>query len=145
VPTARQEAQQDVQQPSGVARLHLPGLRDVPHWQQDAQGDVVKLRVSRELHERAKACADAVDARLCAWSQLAIKKARTGVFIGVALDESLLVTTRENSTVITVDGEVEADSYRRVLALAVGFCEARNPKPFIPPAGLRFIIAEQED
>ena len=105
----------------------------------------MKLRISRELHQRARACADAVGDRLCVWCHLAVKSARKGTFIGVAYNEKLLNATRENSTVITLHGDLEPESYRRIIAMAVAFCESRNPPPFTPPAGLKFIIAKQED
>ena len=105
----------------------------------------MKLRISETLHDKAKNCADLVGDSLSRWCGLAIKHARKGTFLGVAIDETLLDATRESSTVITVDGDIEASSYRRIIAMAVAFCEDRNPKPFIPPAGVKYIIAEQED
>ena len=91
----------------------------------------MKLRISRELHERAKGCADAVGEPLTRWCWLAVRAAGRGKFAGVADDEILVDATRDGSTVVTVHecGTIDADGYRRGIAAAVLFCEARNPRP----------------
>ena len=106
----------------------------------------MKLRISRDLHDRARACADAVGDRLSYWTALAVRARRSGRLPDVAIPLETQSATRE-SAVISLPGISGDDPawLRQTLAMAVLYCEARNPKPFTPALveGRDFIIGKE--
>lgn len=105
----------------------------------------MKLRISRDLHDRSRACADAVGDRLCTWIQIAARCRSKGTLDGVAVPAGMLSATRSDA-VITIPGiDAEPAWLRETIAMAVLHCEARNPEPFTPPMleGRDYIIARE--
>ena len=93
-----------------------------------------KLRLNRELHERARTQAAIIRESLVDLIGLAVINFRKGRTIHVALDESLLSATRD-SVMMTLDKDIRTDDQaeaRRALAAAVIHMEAVNPPPFNP-------------
>jgi hypothetical protein len=103
----------------------------------------MKLRLSRDLHDRARVCADAVGDRLSVWIGLTIRARRAGRLPDVAVSPEMSSATRD-SAVISLPGISGEDPswLRDTIAAAVLYCEERNPKPFIPTLveGRDFII-----
>lgn len=90
----------------------------------------MKLRVSKELHERARACADCIEIRLAEFARRAVLHDSRGTFADVVAPSKLLSATRESSTVITIADLGEPDVVRLALARGVLYAESRNPRPF---------------
>ena len=111
----------------------------------------MKLRVSRELHERLKACAEAIDEPILRFTRVAVLKYVRGDLQSVANDETLCVATRKDSVPITVDkaGQMLVPAkVREAIVRGVLYAEERNPAPVIPDEvkdGVRFIIGSDED
>ena len=92
----------------------------------------MKLRVSIDLRDRAKDCADAIDETLTNFIGLAIINDMKGRFDDIAFDEKLISATKEDFTVITFFGDAKGGSCARVklaLVRAVLFVEASQPSP----------------
>jgi hypothetical protein len=93
----------------------------------------VKIRVEKQLLDRARVCADAVDASLSSWCGLALRVFRKGGF-PVASDEICKNATRGGSVVCTLPGDQsDADDMRRAIQAAVAHCEAVRGTPFSTP------------
>ncbi len=91
----------------------------------------MKLRISEELKNRADGCAAAIYEPLSEFIRLAVRFEKIGKLSGVVHDENLTNTTREASTVITINGLEEDPAYvRRCISRAVAFAEPRNPRPY---------------
>jgi hypothetical protein len=96
-----------------------------------------KVRINRELYERAAECAREVDETVSRWLDLCTRpnnlyRAQTA---GVAIPDAWLSATREG-VVATVDGEHEDhDVLRRCVAVVVLWCESRRLPPV--PCALR--------
>ena len=91
----------------------------------------MKLRISNTLKARADNCADAIYQPLAGFVRLAVSCEKSGKLSGVVHDENLIATTREESTVITINGLEDDPAYvRRCISRAVTFAEPRNPRPF---------------
>ena len=107
----------------------------------------MKIRISRDLHARAWACADALgEKKLTRFIDLAVINDAKGRLDDVVVDEGMMVATRENSTVVTFLGDDKGwhcDRVKLALVRAVLFAEAANPPPFVPDGieGKDFVIA----
>ena len=90
-----------------------------------------KVRMDRELYERAAVCAREVDETVSRWLDLCtrpnnIYRAQAA---GVAIPDAWLSATREG-VVATVDGEhADQDVLRRCVAVVVLWCESRRLPP----------------
>jgi hypothetical protein len=88
---------------------------------------VTKLRISNQLHAKARECAKACNRRLSEWIGCATRQHKRGVYDGVAFDADLLSATREDSTTITIEPtDMEAKELRRVIAMGCVHAEARR-------------------
>ena len=87
----------------------------------------MKLSVSRDLHERAWSCAEAIDEkRLTDFIDLAILNDLSGRLDGVAFNKELMTATRDERVVIIFSGDARGWSSDRVklaLVRAVLFAE----------------------
>lgn len=102
----------------------------------------MKIRIEKQLIERAKLCADAVDLTLAAWCGLALRTMRKDG-LNVATMEKIKNATRGGSVVCTLPGDqADADDMRKAIQAAVLHCEARRLVPFSTPlvAGRDYII-----
>ncbi len=89
----------------------------------------MKLRLNRDLHDRARACADAVGDTLTTWICIASRCRRKGRLDDVAIPPEMLSATRADA-VITISSIQEDPAWlRESIAIAVLHCEARY-KPF---------------
>lgn len=107
----------------------------------------MKIRIEKTLLDRARICADEVDATLSQWAGLALRQYRAGALPRVAAPEKRQTATRGGSVVCTLPGMPdEADAMRTALAAAVAYCEARRPPPFKTPlvAGRDYIVVGSE-
>ena len=90
-----------------------------------------KVRMDRELYERAAACARDVDETVSRWLDLCTRtnnlyRAQAS---GVAIPDEWLAATR-SGVVATVDGEhADHDVLRRCVAAVVLWCESRRLPP----------------
>jgi len=103
----------------------------------------VKLRINRDLHARARACAEAVGDTLDRWVSLALRKAQSEALADYVPPTELL-TADTNAAVISLPSTDHCpDLVRYCIAKAVLYCEDRNPKPFKThlTAGRDYIIA----
>ena len=108
----------------------------------------MKIRIERDLLNRARSCADDIGTSLSDWSGRALRLYRRGQFAGVANAEMRGVATRSGSVVCSLPGDAgEADEMRAALAACVAYCEARRPPPFATPlvAGRDYIIAKETE
>ena len=103
----------------------------------------MKLRISRDLHARARACAEAVGDPLDRWVSLALRQAQSDKMAAYVPTPELLKADSSSAVISLPSTEHCADLVRYCIAKAVLYCEARNPKPFktnLTP-GRDFIIA----
>ena len=90
-----------------------------------------KVRMSRDLYERAAVCARAVDETVSRWLDLCTRPGNFGraQAAGVAIPDEWLSATREG-VVATVDGaHADHDGLRRCAAAVVLWCESRRLPP----------------
>jgi len=105
----------------------------------------MKLRLCRDLHERARACAEAVGDPLAGWIALAVRVRRAGRLDGVAVPPDLLSATRESAVISLPGTDGESPEWlRETIAMAVITCEPLNPPPYTPPLieGRDYIIGK---
>lgn len=105
----------------------------------------MKIRIEKNLIERAKICADAVDSTLSAWCGLALRTMKKGG-INVATLEKFKNATRVGSVVCTLPGEQsEADDMRKAIYAAVLHCESVRVAPFSTSLveGRDYIVAQE--
>lgn len=91
-----------------------------------------KVRMSRDLYERAAVCAHEVDETLSRWMELCTRPVNRNraLAAGVAIPDELLSAAR-GSVVATVDGVHEDHALLRLcVAMAVAWCESRRLPPF---------------
>ena len=94
-----------------------------------------KVRMDRDLYERAAVCARSVDETVSRWLELCTRphnlyRAQSA---GVAIPDEWLSATREG-VVATVDGEhADHDVLRRCVAVVVLWCESRRLPPVVCP------------
>ena len=90
-----------------------------------------KVRMDRDLYERAAACARAVDETVSRWLDLCTRPHNLyrAQAAGVAIPDEWLSATREG-VVATVDGgHADHDVLRRCVAAVVLWCELRRLPP----------------
>ena len=95
----------------------------------------MKLGISKDIHERAKTCAEAVQETLTAFIGIAVSFRDAGKLNDVAVDEKLRTATRVDRVIVTFtgdDGEHSSQYVKEALIRAVLFAEARNPAKFVP-------------
>lgn len=96
-----------------------------------------KVRMSRDLYERAARCASDVDETVSRWIALCMKpkNVHLAYAAGVAVSDEMISATR-GCVVATVDGDHEDHALVRLcVAMMVLFCEARRLPPVV--CGLR--------
>lgn len=106
----------------------------------------MKIRIEKDLLERARICAQEVDATLSDWAGRALRMFRAGKLGRVAKTKTRKGATRA-SVVATLPGEPkDADDMRAALLAAVLYCEARRPAPFTTHLreGQDYLVEEQE-
>jgi hypothetical protein len=105
----------------------------------------VKIRIKRDLYNRAKACADDVYASLYEWSGRAVKLLRTGKLDSVAIPKQSKIATRKGSIVATLFDAKDENELRTALEKAVVLCEGRNPKRLYTPLreGVDYTVEEE--
>ena len=91
---------------------------------------MLKLRITRELHARAKDCADMIDVPLSEFARRCEKHYLSGKLQSVAISDNLISATTEKAVVSLNMTHLDADTARRALAAGVIYAEGRNPKPF---------------
>ena len=92
-----------------------------------------KVRMDRELYERAAECARAVDETVSRWLDLCTRPHNLyrAQAAGVAIPDELISATRE-SVVATVDGAHEDHGLLRLcVATVVLWCESRRLPPVV--------------
>ena len=100
-------------------------------------GRQTKVRMSRDLYDRAARCASDVDESVSRWIALCIrsKNLHRAYAAGVAVSDEMLSATR-GCVVATVDGEHGDHALLRLcVAMVVLFCESWRLPPF--ECGLR--------
>ena len=100
-------------------------------------GRQTKVRMNRDLYERAARCASDVDESVSRWIALCMrpKNLHRAYAAGVAVSDELISATR-GCVVATVDGDhVDHALLRLCVAMVVLFCESRRLPPF--ECGLR--------
>ena len=105
----------------------------------------MKLRINRDLHARARACAEAVGDSLSRWISLALRQYMCGKKLNDITPDPALLAADQDAMVITIPQLPAASpAIRRAIAAAVIYCEARNPRPFKThlTAGRDYIIAK---
>ena len=105
-----------------------------------------KVRMDRELYERAAECARAVDETVSRWLDLCTRPHNLyrAQAAGVAIPDAWLSATREG-VVATVDGtHADHDVLRRCVAVVVLWCEARRLPPVECPMreGVDYLIED---
>ncbi len=94
-------------------------------------GRQTKVRMDRDLYERAAECARSVDETVSRWLDLCTRphNLNRAQAAGVAIPDKWLSATREG-VVATVDGEhADHDVLRRCVAVVVLWCESRRLPP----------------
>ena len=94
-----------------------------------------KVRMDRDLYERAAACARDVDESVSRWLDLCTRPNNLyrAQAAGVAIPDEWLSATR-GGVVATVDGEhADHDVLRRCVAAVVLWCESRRLPPVVCP------------
>ena len=107
-----------------------------------------KVRMSRELYERAAVCAREVDETVTRWLYLCTRPNNLyrAQAAGVAIPDEWLSATREG-VVATVDGEhADHDVLRRCVATVVLWCESRRLPPVVCPMreGVDYLVDRGE-
>lgn len=91
-----------------------------------------KVRMSRDLYERAAVCAREVDESVSRWIALCVrpKNLHRAYAAGVAVSDELISASR-GCVVATVEGEHGDHALLRLcVAMMVLFCESRRLPPF---------------
>lgn len=140
--------QRQIRQPDSFQAINSDQRAVLSYIDGIADPLVMKLRISRALHERACACAAAVDLTLAEFCRRCLGKwARGELPHHVADSATLLTATAQDSTVISIPGVKCAPHIMRLcIASGVEFAEARKPVPFTPPEreGVDYLV-EKED
>lgn len=93
----------------------------------------MKIRIEKQLVDRARTCADAVGLTLAEWCGLALRNLRKGV-VSVADAGKLKNATRCGSVVCTLPGDQgDVDDMRKAVMAAVLHCESVRVPPFSTP------------
>ena len=95
-------------------------------------GRQTKVRMSRDLYDRASRCASDVDESVSRWIALCMrpKNLHRAYAAGVAVPDEMISATR-GCVVATVDGEHGDHALLRLcVAMVVIFCESRRLPPF---------------
>ena len=105
-----------------------------------------KVRMDRDLYERAAVCARDVDETVSRWLDLCTRQHNLyrAQAAGVAIPDAWLSATREG-VVATVDGtHADHDVLRRCVAVVVLWCESRRPLPVDCPMreGVDYLIED---
>lgn len=106
----------------------------------------MKLRLNRELHERAADCAQAIGEPLSEYVRCCVIAWKKRKLKGVAVPAELVSATRQESTVITIgDSGLTPHNTRRAIAAATVDAESKRPAPFGTDliAGRDYIIGEE--
>jgi len=107
---------------------------------------MMKLRIHKDLHQRAKQCAENVGDNLSEWIKLCVKNHTAGSLPRVAPCAKSISATRQDSVVITIPGmQADPDMVRCATYSGVVYAEARALPTFHPPAvrGIDYFV-EQE-
>lgn len=105
----------------------------------------MKIRIEKSLINRARTCADAVEAPLGTWAGRALRHWRAGK-LRVAKSGNAKNATRHGSTVCTLPGgQEEADDMRQALLAAVVYCESLRHPEFKTPLveGRDYIVVRE--
>jgi len=107
-----------------------------------------KVRMDRDLYERAAVCARSVDETVSRWLDLCTRPHNLyrAQAAGVAIPDAWLSATREG-VVATVDGEhTDHEVVRRCVAVVVLWCEARRLPPVECPMreGVDYFVDQSE-
>lgn len=115
----------------------------------------MKIRLNRELYDRAAQCAKDVDEPVGRWLGLCLREVNRSKSeawqreSGVVVADNLLSATREDSVVATITELKEAAGsaeIRQAIAIGVMFCESRM-RPRQPAAlreGVDYFIGKNE-
>lgn len=106
----------------------------------------MKLRICRDLHARARACAEAVGDTLDRWVSLAMKHAQTEALADIIPPPEMLTADSSSAVISLPSNDHCPDLTRYCIAKAVLYCESRNPKPYTTTLklGRDYIIAPAE-
>ena len=107
----------------------------------------MKIRLERRLVERARICADEVDATLADWSSRALKQWRLGKFGRVAKPKTHANCYTRASVVATLPGlQQDATDMRLALLSAVKYCEKQRIPRFKTHLveGVHYIVDRSE-
>ena len=109
-------------------------------------GRQTKVRMDRDLYERATQCARDVDETVSRWLDLCTRPHNLyrAQAAGVVIPDAWLSATREG-VVATVDGEhADHDVLRRCVAVVVLWCESRRLPPVECPMreGVDYLIED---
>tara|TARA_R110000751_G_scaffold138798_4_gene242504 strand:+ start:928 stop:1260 length:333 start_codon:yes stop_codon:yes gene_type:complete len=104
-----------------------------------------RLRMSYALKVRAAACARAAHASLIDWTEGVLINWKAGkLTLGdvVKADQLLSTTAQSSESVNVCPFDCDPDEFRAVIAIAVKYCEERNPPPFKPEliAGVHYTL-----
>lgn len=92
-----------------------------------------RLRMSYALRMRAGACARAAHATLIDWTEAVLINWKNGKLKVDGVVNSYQLTSTTGSESVTVcPFDCDPAEFRAVLAIAVKYCEERNPPPFKP-------------
>ncbi len=106
----------------------------------------MKIRIDRDLFERAHVCAKAIDVTLSCWSSKALKQFRSGGIPRVVNDKITKNATRRGSVVVSLPGDhSERDEMRNAIQSAVAYCESVREKPFVSKLreGVDYIVVKE--
>jgi hypothetical protein len=85
----------------------------------------MKLRINRDLHARARACAEAVGDSLSRWISLALRQYMCGKKLNDITPDPALLAADQDAMVITIPQLPAASpAIRRAIAAAVIYCGA---------------------
>jgi hypothetical protein len=90
----------------------------------------MKLKLNRDLHSRASACAKAVDEPLTRYVIIALKHYRSGFLNGVEIGDLRADSPRGGTCIEIPDVPEDQQTIREALAKAVTYAEPLMPKPF---------------
>lgn len=97
----------------------------------------MKLRISKDLHTRARLCAEDIQEPLGEWARRCLVQYRKGKFrkfSRVAKVEISKDATRSGSVVVTLTGtQADADMMRKALHFGILYCESRMLSRFSTP------------
>ncbi len=110
---------------------------------------MAKIRISRELYDRAAECATEVCEPLGRWMALCQREDAKVMSAAhrEAIPQHLVIATRGGSLSATVGCEVgDAAEFRRNVAAAVLFCEGKRPPPFVCPLreGVDYLVERND-